>query len=561
MIRLNKPGTLTRLKHRIDNSNIGKLFIEMGNVPEAQQNTDTKISTAYVHDELKHGENEVCIAVENTDEYIRVINIDDSQQNLFNKRELAQNIQNGGTSVSVSKDSGIKIQTSYSTTKIINLWYSEYIKDFVGGYYSDVDRRYKAFILKCLRHSRTEEIFYKVYIEDRDDINLNTTVIISAETLFMWERLRIVAVQNPLDARDNELNGKIDNLIISGLLSRWTDQKSPDSEYEIQLDIDTVGKDQLQSWDFVESDSDNKSKDTFGISYDDGNIAMQEILANSNEEYILDDVFNFGVLNQVKENDSNDSDMMHEDTMEQLESEKICKKAVPDYAQIMQQCFEFRTSNIQPLEEYFTENYIRLRSMAVQDDNKSDKLYNDIILRVVEANANKVTDQVMGQGLFNIQDFKIDTRARELQKTKQKAMQFCQELYPKGVEVSLVDMLSVFKVIVPNLFLAQKRYTQFIRQCYQKDGMQLNRNKRDAIKDLVIRNVFNSIDLEQKKNPKLFINRALSYSYRIEGKTYMLQDLGIKALNGFDAQFNRMALGNRFQEQEDMRLMHIVRFK
>ena len=119
-------------------------------------------------------------------------------------------------------------------------------------------------------------------------------------------------------------------------------------------------------------------------------------------------------------------------------------------------------------------------------------------------------------------------------------------------------MLQVYRVIVPYFFNRSRRYINYLRQCYSSDGMQCNIKKRDNFMKAVPISVFNQIDMNSKKDPDKFVNTSRNIEYSLEGETYKINFLAKCALTGFEQCFKGLALGNRFQEEPDMRKQFMI---
>ena len=70
--------------------------------------------------------------------------------------------------------------------------------------------------------------------------------------------------------------------------------------------------------------------------------------------------------------------------------------------------------------------------------------------------------------------------------------------------------------------------------------------------------IFNQIDMNSKKDPYKFVNTSCNIEYSLEGETYKINFLAKCALTGFEQCFKGLALGNRFQEEPDMRKQFMI---
>jgi len=145
------------------------------------------------------------------------------------------------------------------------------VEDSVNEYESYVKNKYnyKAVILKKLEHSRTGEIFYKIYVINALDPNdKGIFLCVSDKTLFNWDKSRLVDILLP--------------------------EKFQDIDPEDVLDIDTFDEDE-ESLDIEMDDfenDDDKISDEYdyradGVGYKQGQAELASIFKSDPSEYQL----------------------------------------------------------------------------------------------------------------------------------------------------------------------------------------------------------------------------------------------------------------------------------
>lgn len=556
-IELRTPWTFSKLSERTLRNNIGKLYVDM-QLKDIPQKDDAKLKNditaaglikEHIQEQVKN-----CLAVKinNGDNSIyRFIDIDYNSFQDVNCSKLDEAIRNREIAI-VYQDKGLLISSKTDLIKgnihVLNLtidnkrnhtlhgmfvYDCSQVEDDVGEYDSYVKNKYnyKAVILKKLEHSRTGEIFYKIYVINALDPNdKGIFLCVSDKTLFNWDKSRLVDILLP--------------------------EKFQDIDPEDVLDIDTFDEDE-ESLDIEMDDfenDDDKISDEYdyradGVGYKQGQAELASIFKSDPSEY---------QLNPEKLQMDFDDQIYNKAVSDEILSKNQSVIRLPDYESVQNsqnEVYRLKEEKVQPLEEYFRQC---LGSDILEKQASSEKLENNFVLRLYEENANKITEQVIDSGLFDISDFPKNLKSSLLIQIKKETFEFCEGLYPPGIELSLVDMLQVYRVIVPYFFNQSRRYINYLRQYYSSDGMQCNIKKRDNFMKAVPISVFNQIDMNSKKDPDKFVNTSCNIEYSLEGETYKINFLAKCALTGFEQCFKGLALGNRFQEEPDMRKQFMI---
>lgn len=556
-IELRTPWTFSKLSERTLRDNIGKLYVDM-QLKDIPQKDDAKLKNditaaglikEHIQEQVKN-----CLAVKinNGDNSIyRFIDIDYNSFQDVDSSKLEEAIKNREIAI-VYSDRGLLLSSKTDLIKgeihVLNItidnkrnhtlhgmfvYDRSQVEDDVGEYDSYVKNKYnyKAVILKKLEHSRTGEIFYKIYVINALDPNdKGIFLCVSDKTLFNWDKSRLVDILLP--------------------------EKFQDIDPEDVLDIDTFDEDE-ESLDIEMDDfenDDDKISDEYdyradGVGYKQGQAELASIFKSDPSEY---------QLNPEKLQIDFDDQIYNKAVSDEILSEVQSVISLPDYGSVQNsqnEVYRLKVEKVQPLEEYFRQC---LGSDILEKQASSEKLENNFVLRLYEENANKITEQVIDSGLFDISDFPKNLKSSLLIQIKKETFEFCEGLYPPGIELSLVDMLQVYRVIVPYFFNRSRRYINYLRQCYSSDGMQCNIKKRDSFMKAVPISVFNQIDMNSKKDPDKFVNTSCNIEYSLEGETYKINFLAKCALTGFEQCFKGLALGNRFQEEPDMRKQFMI---
>ena len=566
-IELRTPWTFSKLSERTLRDNIGKLYVDM-QLKDIPQKDDAKLKNditaaglikEHIQEQVKN-----CLAVKinNGDNSIyRFIDIDYNSFQDVDSSKLEEAIKNREIAI-VYSDRGLLLSSKTDLIKgelhVLNITIDNkrnstlhgmfvydcgQAEDSVNEYESYVMNKYsyKAVILKKLEHSRTREIFYKIYVINALDPNdKGIFLCVSDKTLFNWDKSRLVDILLP--------------------------EKFQDIDPEDVLDIDTFDEDEESldiEMDDIENDADKISDDELsgdlggytdeygaeGIGYKQGQAELASIFKSDPSEY---------QLNPEKLQIDFDDQIYSKAVSNEILSEVQSVIRLPDYESVQNsqnEVYRLKVEKVQPLEEYFKQC---LGSDVLEKQASSEKLENNFVLRLYEENANKVTEQVIDSGLFDISDFPKNLKSSLLIQIKKETFEFCEGLYPPGIELSLVDMLQVYRVIVPYFFNRSRRYINYLRQCYSSDGMQCNIKKRDNFMKAVPISVFNQIDMNSKKDPDKFVDTSCNIEYSLEGETYKINFLAKCALTGFEQCFKGLALGNRFQEEPDMRKQFMI---
>lgn len=561
-IELRTPWTFSKLSERTLRNNIGKLYVDM-QLKDIPQKNDAKLKNditaaglikEHIQEQVKN-----CLAVKinNGDNSIyRFIDIDYNSFQDVDSSKLDEAIRNREMTV-VYSDKGLLLSSKTDLIKgklhILNITIDNKRNSTLHGLFEyDCDQlydsddeyesyvmnkySYKAVILKKLEHSRTGEIFYKIYVINALDPNDNGLFLcVSDKTLFNWDKSRLVEILLPEKFQDIDPEDVLD-------IDDFDDEESLDIEMDdFENDGDKISDDELSN--------DGYGYKADGIGYKQGQAELASIFKSDPSEY---------QLNPEKLQIDFDDQIYSKAVSNEILSEVQSVISLPDYENIQNsqnEVYRLKVEKVQPLEEYFNQC---LGSGILEKQASQEKLENNFVLRLYEENANKITEQIIDSGLFDISDFPKNLKSSLLIQIKKETFEFCEGLYPPGIELSLVDMLQVYRVIVPYFFNQSRRYINYLRQCYSSDGMQCNIKKRDNFMKAVPISVFNQIDMNSKKDPDKFVNTSRNIEYSLEGETYKINFLAKCALTGFEQCFKGLALGNRFQEEPDMRKQFMI---
>lgn len=562
-IELRTPWTFSKLSERTLRDNIGKLYVDM-QLKDIPQKDDAKLKNditaaglvkEYIQEQVKK-----CLVVKinsGDNSIYRFIDIDYNSFQDVNCSKLDEAIRNREIAV-LYQDKGLILSSKTDLIKgklhVLNITIDNKRNNTLHGMFEyDCDQlydndneyesyvmnkySYKAVILKKLEHSRTKETFYKLYVVNAlDPSDTGVFLCVSDKTLFNWDKSRLVEILLPEKFQD------IDPEDVLDIDDFDEDEESLDIEMnDIENDADKISDDEL-SGDEYEYKAD-------GIGYKQGQAELASIFKSDPSEY---------QLNPEKLQIDFDDQIYSKAVSDEILSEVQSAIRLPDYESVQNsqnEVYRLKVEKVQPLEEYFKQC---LGSDILEKQASSEKLENNFVLRLYEENANKITEQVIDSGLFDISDFPKNLKSSLLIQIKKETFEFCEGLYPPGIELSLVDMLQVYRVIVPYFFNRSRRYINYLRQCYSSDGMQCNIKKRDNFMKAVPISVFNQIDMNSKKDPDKFVDTSRNIEYSLEGETYKINFLAKCALTGFEQCFKGLALGNRFQEEPDMRKQFMI---
>lgn len=561
-IELRTPWTFSKLSERTLRDNIGKLYVDM-QLRDIPQKDDAKLKNditaaglvkEYIQEQVK---NCLVVKINNGDNSIyRFIDIDYNSFQDVNCSKLDEAIRNREIAV-LYQDKGLILSSKTDLIKgklhVLNITIDNKRNNTLHGMFEydcnqlyDNDNEYesyvmnkysyKAVILKKLEHSRTKEIFYKIYVINALDPNdKGIFLCVSDKTLFNWDKSRLVEILLPEKFQDIDPEDVLD-------IDDFDDEESLDIEmYDIENDAGKISDDELSG--------DEYGYKADGIGYKQGQAELASIFKSDPSEY---------QLNPEKLQIDFDDQIYSKAVSDEILSEVQSVINIPDYENIQNsqnEVYRLKVEKVQPLEEYFEQC---LGSDILEKQASSEKLENNFVLRLYEENANKITEQIIDSGLFDISDFPKNLKSSLLIQIKKETFEFCEGLYPPGIELSLVDMLQVYRVIVPYFFNRSRRYINYLRQCYSSDGMQCNIKKRDNFMKAVPISVFNQIDMNSKKDPDKFVDTSRNIEYSLEGETYKINFLAKCALTGFEQCFKGLALGNRFQEEPDMRKQFMI---
>lgn len=561
-IELRTPWTFSKLSERTTRNNIGKLYVDM-QLKDIPQKDDAKLKNditaaglvkEYIQEQVK---NCLVVKINNGDNSIyRFIDIDYNSFQDVNCSKLDEAIRNMEIAIGYS-DKGLLLSSKTDLIKgklhVLNItidnkrnntlhgmfeYGCDQLYDNDNEYESYVTNKYsyKAVILKKLEHSRTGEIFYKIYVINALDPNdKGIFLCVSDKTLFNWDKSRLVEILLPEKFQDIDPEDVLD-------IDAFDDEESLDIEVDdFENDADKISDDELSG--------DEYGYKADGIGYKQGQAELASIFKSDPSEY---------QLNPEKLQIDFDDQIYSKAVSDEILSEDRSVISLPDYKSVQNsqnEVYRLKVEKVQPLEEYFKQC---LGSDILEKQAPSEKLENNFVLRLYEENANKITEQIIDSGLFDISDFPKNLKSSLLIQIKKETFEFCEGLYPPGIELSLVDMLQVYRVIVPYFFNRSRRYINYLRQCYSSDGMQCNIKKRDNFMKAVPISVFNQIDMNSKKDPDKFVNTSCNIEYSLEGETYKINFLAKCALTGFEQCFKGLALGNRFQEEPDMRKQFMI---
>lgn len=561
-IELRTPWTFSKLSERTLRDNIGKLYVDM-QLKDIPQKDDAKLKNditaaglikEYIQEQVK---NCLVVKINNGDNSIyRFIDIDYNSFQDVNCSKLDEAIRNREIAI-VYQDKGLILSSKTGLIKgkihVLNLTIDNKRNNTLHGMFEyDCDQlydndneyesyvtnkySYKAVILKKLEHSRTKETFYKIYVINALDPNdKGIFLCVSDKTLFNWDKSRLVEILLPEKFQDIDPEDVLD-------IDDFDDEESLDIEMDdIENDDDKISDDELSG--------DEYGYKADGIGYKQGQAELASIFKSDPSEY---------QLNPEKLQIDFDDQIYSKAVSDEILSEVQSVTSLPDYKSVQNsqnEVYRLKVEKVQPLEEYFKQC---LGSGILEKQASSEKLENNFVLRLYEENANKITEQIIDSGLFDISDFPKNLKSSMLIQIKKETFEFCEGLYPPGIELSLVDMLQVYRVIVPYFFNRSRRYINYLRQCYSSDGMQCNIKKRDNFMKAVPISVFNQIDMNSKKDPDKFVDTSRNIEYSLEGETYKINFLAKCALTGFEQCFKGLALGNRFQEEPDMRKQFMI---
>ena len=556
-IELRTPWTFSKLSERTLRNNIGKLYVDM-QLKDIPQKDDAKLKNditaaglikEHIQEQVKN-----CLAVKinNGDNSIyRFIDIDYNSFQDSDSSKLDEAIRGREIAIAYS-DKGLLLSSKTDLIKgklhVLNItidnkrnhtlhgmfvYDCSQVEDSVNEYESYVKNKYnyKVVILKKLEHSRTKETFYKLYVVNALNPSDNGLFLcVSDKTLFNWDKSRLVEILLPEKFQDIDPEDVLD-------IDDIDDEESLNTEVDYGDELVVQGDLQISNPSFE------------GIGYKQGQDELYSIFGTDLSKCQLD----------IQKLQTNFDDQIYSQAVVygsfSVDQDVI---NIPDYEYIQNsqnEVYRLKVEKVQPLEEYFKQC---LGSDVLEKQASSEKLENNFVLRLYEENANKITEQVIDSGLFDISDFPKNLKSSLLIQIKKETFEFCEGLYPPGIELSLVDMLQVYRVIVPYFFNRSRRYINYLRQCYSSDGMQCNIKKRDNFMKAVPISVFNQIDMNSKKDPDKFVNTSCNIEYSLEGETYKINFLAKCALTGFEQCFKGLALGNRFQEEPDMRKQFMI---
>lgn len=561
-IELRTPWTFSKLSERTTRNNIGKLYVDM-QLKDIPQKDDDKLKNditaaglvkEYIQEQTK---NCLVVKINNGDNSIyRFIDIDYNSFQDVNCSKLNEAIRNREITI-VYSDKGLLLSSKTDLIKgklhVLNITIDNKRNHTLHGMFEyDCDQlcdsdneyesyvmnkySYKAVILKKLKHSRTKETFYKLYVVNALNPSDNGIFLcVSDKTLFNWDKSRLVEILLPEKFQDIDPEDVLD-------IDDFDDEESLDIEMDdFENDSDKISDDELSN--------DGYGYKADGIGYKQGQAELASIFKSDPSEY---------QLNPEKLQIDFDDQIYSKAVSNEILSEVQSAISLPDYESVQNsqnEVYRLKVEKVQPLEEYFRQC---LGSGILEKQASSEKLENNFVLRLYEENANKITEQIIDSGLFDISDFPKNLKSSLLIQIKKETFEFCEGLYPPGIELSLVDMLQVYRVIVPYFFNRSRRYINYLRQCYSSDGMQCNIKKRDNFMKAVPISVFNQIDMNSKKDPDKFVNTSCNIEYSLEGETYKINFLAKCALTGFEQCFKGLALGNRFQEEPDMQKQFMI---
>lgn len=556
-IELRTPWTFSKLSERTLRDNIGKLYVDM-QLKDIPQKDDAKLKNditaaglikEYIQKQVK---NCLVVKINNGDNSIyRFIDIDYNSFQDVNCSKLNEAIRNREITI-VYQDKGLILSSKTGLIKgklhVLNITIDNKRNNTLHGMFEyDCDQlydsdneyesyvmnkySYKAVILKKLEHSRTKETFYKLYVVNALNPSDNGLFLcVSDKTLFNWDKSRLVEILLPEKFKDIDPEDVLD-------VDDFDDEESLDTKVDYGDELVVQGDLQISDSSFE------------GIGYKQGQDELYSIFGTDLSKCQLD---------VWKLQTSFDDQIYSQAVVYGSFSENQGVINIPDYEDIQNsqnEVYRLKVEKVQPLEEYFEQC---LGSDILEKQPSSEKLENNFVLRLYEENANKITEQVLDSGLFDISDFPKNLKSSLLIQIKKETFEFCEGLYPPGIELSLVDMLQVYRVIVPYFFNQSRRYINYLRQCYSSDGMQCNIKKRDNFMKAVPISVFNQIDMNSKKDPEKFVNTSRNIEYSLEGEIYKINFLAKCALTGFEQCFKGLALGNRFQEEPDMRKQFMI---
>lgn len=477
-IKIHDDKAETLMKQRLQY--IGKLFVEM--------RIDDSIDAQKVPSQVDRS---ICICLNRHADFdinqdtvvIRLKNIDTNEYIEIDRNNIV-NIKNN------NEIKGIQITDNIQKLeyKVVNLGYNEKQNRIYGGCLGVSEDKHNIYILKIIKHSRQNEIFYKCFIST-DQNPSGTNVIIQKDTLQSFQLNQSVKICLPVNI--DTCNGAKDGL-------DEHDELKQVSQSLVELE---------------------HAKESEGLL----NQAMTGIqIGCEPQELASDQESRMSIDNRWLDRTG-------------LKAETI--QSIEEYFKTMQYSYEFNDAT-----EY-----------------TGQQAEQDLEMFIVKQNVDKFAKSIIDSGLLDIQDFPDGFKQKESEILEYSLYQFCYQLYPAGIEVSLVDMLQLFRVIVQNIFRECNRYKRFIKSCYNEEMTECNFKKRDGFQKAVRHNVSNQLDLEQKRFPEKFIDPEKKYKYSFEGNDYQLSDIGMRAVKGFETQFKLMLLGNICAEQEENRRMQRIR--
>lgn len=566
-IELGTPWTYNKLLERISKLNIGKLYVDMKleELPPKDSKSMKKrlLEANTVQEGIKANEIYIAVKIHRPEkDIVRLIDIDYNHFIDIESNKLEEFIYSNDAIITHT-DKALEIcdkqkKVFSNTLEILNLTY-DYRNKKLRGFFSfsctnvDPDVQaddqyvqnmysYKLVILKKLIHSRSGEIFYKVYVTNAMDLNDKGVFLsIRQQTLFTWDKMRLVEVLLPEKYEYTDQEEALD--IFPDDDSDFDEQDDSLSQDQDIIDDSQISEDDdLPSWMYDdETDDKDKKGESEGVLYNDGQLELMKILGNNTDN--IDNAFQNEIVNFATGGQNS------YDTL----STSTCDYEIIQNSQ--NERYRLPNKTRQTLEECFNQC---LWPGVIGNVRQSERMENNFVLRVYEENANRVVEQILEQGLFDTQDFPKNLKSSLLQTMKKEAFEFCEGLYPPGVELSLIDMLQVYRILVPYFFNRSRRYINYLRQCYSSDGLKCNITKRDDFIRAVPISVFNQVDMNSKKYPEKFVDTSRNIEYKLEGTTYKINFIAKCALTGFEQCFRGLALGNRFQEEPDMRKQFMI---
>lgn len=570
-IELGTPWTYNKLLERVSKLNIGKLYVDMKLEELPPKDSKSMKARLLEADTVKEGikDNGIYIAVKihrPEKDIVRIIDIEYNNCIDVEENKLEEFIHSSAVMITYD-GKALEIYDRQkklfsNTLRVANLTYDyrhERLRGFFSFNYVNADAEvqaddqyvqnmysYKLIILKKLTHSRSGEIFYKVYVTNAMDLtDKGVFLSIKQQTLFTWDKMRLVDVLLPEKYEYTDPEEALDIF----------PEDEDDDSFEEQddrsytdcdiVDDSNLDEDDLPQWlrdDVDEAEhNEDKSKQPTGVLYNDGQLELVRLIGNNTSN--IDSIFQNDIVNFATGN---------QDVFDALNASNYNYEVIQNSQNEVYRLFN---ETKQTLEECFRQC---LWPGVIGNVRQSERMENNFVLRIYEENANRVVEQIIEQGLFDIQDFPNDLKSQLLQTMKKEAFEFCEGLYPPGIELSLVDMIQVYRVLIPYFFNRSRRYINYLRQCYSSDGLKCNITKRDNFIKAVPISVFNQVDMNSKKYPEKFIDTSRNIDYKLEGTTYKINFIAKCALTGFEQCFRGLVLGNRFQEEPDMRKQFMI---